>query len=106
MADIVLLTHALLIDGTGREPRKDATVVVEGHLIIPSGPHGCSAAVFDRPAIVHRQDGAGHGARGVGRQPQHCLSHVGEIELAAPVKQVFFTGLEIKLLITLVQIAL
>jgi imidazolonepropionase-like amidohydrolase len=33
MAGIVLLTHALLIDGTGREPVEDATVVVEGHLI-------------------------------------------------------------------------
>ena len=33
MAGIVLLTHALLIDGTGREPVEDATVVVEGDLI-------------------------------------------------------------------------
>jgi imidazolonepropionase-like amidohydrolase len=46
MADIVLLTHALLIDGTGREPMEGAAVVVEGPLIrdvIPSGRVGALA---------------------------------------------------------------
>ena len=33
MAGITLLTHALLIDGTGREPVEGATVVVEGSFI-------------------------------------------------------------------------
>ena len=40
MAGIVLLTHALLIDGTGREPVEGATVVVEGHLIKDVAPSG------------------------------------------------------------------
>ena len=43
MPGIVLLTHALLIDGTGREPVEGATVVVEGRLIkdvVPSGRPG------------------------------------------------------------------
>ena len=33
MAGITLLTHALLIDGTGREPVEGAAVVVEGSVI-------------------------------------------------------------------------
>ena len=43
MAGITLLTHALLIDGTGRDPLEDAAVVVEGALIkdvVPSGRVG------------------------------------------------------------------
>ena len=43
MAGITLLTHALLIDGTGREPVEGAAVVVEGRLIkdvVPSGRVG------------------------------------------------------------------
>jgi len=43
MAGITLLTHALLIDGTGREPVEGATVAVEGSVIkdvIPSGRVG------------------------------------------------------------------
>jgi imidazolonepropionase-like amidohydrolase len=43
MAGIVLLTHALLIDGTSREPVEGATVVVEDHFIkevVPSGRVG------------------------------------------------------------------
>ena len=43
MAGIVLLTQALLIDGTGREPVEGAAVVVEGSLIkdvVPSGRVG------------------------------------------------------------------
>src|SRR5262249_33154573 len=43
MAGITLLTHALLIDGTGREPVEGAAVVVEGSLIkdvVPSGHVG------------------------------------------------------------------
>ena len=43
MAGITLLTHALLIDGTGREPVEDATVAVEGSVIkdvVPSGRVG------------------------------------------------------------------
>jgi imidazolonepropionase-like amidohydrolase len=40
MAGIVLLTHALLIDGTGREPREGATVVVEGSVIKDVAPSG------------------------------------------------------------------
>jgi imidazolonepropionase-like amidohydrolase len=43
MAGITLLTHALLIDGTGREPVEGAAVVVEGSVIkdvVPSGRVG------------------------------------------------------------------
>ena len=40
MAGIVLLTHALLIDGTGRETVEGATVVVEGQLIKDVAPSG------------------------------------------------------------------
>ena len=75
-AQVTVLTHATVIDGTGAPPRKDVTIVMENGLIRAMGPSAlieppADAAVFDLtgkfvvPGIINA-----HGHVGARTEPQ------------------------------------
>jgi imidazolonepropionase-like amidohydrolase len=76
VAQVTVLTHATVIDGTGNTPQKDATIVIENGRIRDIGPSSlvqvpASAATVDLtgkfivPGIINA-----HGHVGADRDPQ------------------------------------